>query len=140
MSLNINEMQSSQIPALQLLAKLGYEIMSPSKAFKARGSNLSNVLLDDILRAQLSKINRIHYKGQEYPFSEANIHEAIQKLKNLRHDGRVKTHEAIDELITLPVALKQTFEGHSRSYDLNYIDWKDIKNNVFHAIWEFRVT
>ena len=139
MSLNINEMQSSQIPALQLLAKLGYEIMSPSKAFKARGSSLSNVLLDDILRAQLSKINRIHYKGQEYPFSEANIHEAIQKLKNLRYDGRVKIHEAIDELITLPVALKQTFEGHSRSYDLNYIDWKDIKNNVFHAVPEFVV-
>ena len=137
--LKINELKSSQIPALRLLAKLGYEILSPTQALKARGNNFGNVLLEDILREQLNKINRIHYKGQEYLFSEANIQEAIQKLKHLKYEGRLKTHEAIYDLITLPTSLKQTLEGHSRSFDLHYIDWKNIKNNVFHAIPEFEV-
>ena len=135
---DINELKSSHIPAMQLLAKLGYEILPPN-AFKARGSSTNNVLLESILEAQLHKINRIHYRDKEYSFSAANIQEAIQKLKDTEYDGRLKTHEAIYDLLTLPISLKQTIEGNSRSFDLNYIDWKDIKNNVFHAVPEFEV-
>ena len=137
--LKIDEMVSSQIPALRLLAKLGYQILPSTQALKARDNNFGNVLLEDILREQLNRINRIHHKGQEYLFSEANIQEAIQKLKHVKHEGRLKTHEAIYYLLTLPTALKQTLEGHSRSFDLHYIDWKNIKNNVFHAVPEFEV-
>ena len=137
--LKIDEMVSSQIPALRLLAKLGYQILPPAQALKARDNNFGNVLLEDILREQLNRINRIHHKGQEYLFSEANIQEAIQKLKHVKHEGRLKTHEAIYDLLTLPTSLKQTLEGHSRSFDLHYIDWKNIENNVFHAVPEFEV-
>ena len=137
--LNINELVSSQIPALRLLAKLGYQILSPTQALNARDNNFGNVLLEDILREQLNKINRICHKGQEYLFSEANIQEAIQKLKHVKYEGRLKTHEAIYDLLTLPTSLKQTLEGNPRSFDLYYIDWKNIKNNVFHAVPEFEV-
>ena len=47
----------SQIPALQLLQKLGYTYLSPAEAEKLRGGKMSNVLLDDILRKQLKEIN-----------------------------------------------------------------------------------
>ncbi|MCR6640102.1 MAG: type I restriction endonuclease [Sporocytophaga sp.] len=47
----------SQIPALQLLQKLGYTYLSPEEAEKLRGSKTSNVLLEDILRKQLKEIN-----------------------------------------------------------------------------------
>ncbi len=47
----------SQIPALQMLQKLGYTYLSPTEAEKLRGSKTSNVLLDDILRTQLKEIN-----------------------------------------------------------------------------------
>ncbi len=137
--LKINERISSQIPALRLLAKLGYQTLSPAQALKARDNNFGNVLLEDILREQLNRINRIHHKGQEYLFSEANIQEAIQKLKHVKYERRLKTHEAIYDLLTLPISLKQTLEGHSRSFDLHYIDWENIENNVFHAVPEFEV-
>ena len=47
----------SQIPALQLLQKLGYTYLTPSEADLLRGGKTTNVLLDDILRKQLKEIN-----------------------------------------------------------------------------------
>ena len=85
------------------------------------------------------KFNRIHYKGKDYHFSEANIQEAIQKIKNVRYDGLRKTNEVIYDLITLGTALEQTVEGNSKSFNLNYIDWKTPSNNVFHVVPEFAV-
>ena len=48
----------SQIPALQLLINMGYNYLNQEEALKARGNKTSNILLEDILRAQLHKINK----------------------------------------------------------------------------------
>ena len=50
-----------------------------------------------------------------------------------------KTNEVIYDLITLGTSLEQTIESNSKSYTLNYIDWKNPANNVFHATAEFSV-
>jgi type I restriction enzyme R subunit len=47
----------SQIPALQMLQKLGYKYLSPAETENLRGGKTSNVLLDDILRKQIKEIN-----------------------------------------------------------------------------------
>ena len=127
----------SQVPALQVLANLGYQALTPQQALQERGGKTSNVLLENILREQLSKFNCIHYKSKEYHFSEANIQEAIQKLKNVKYGGLLKTNEAVYDLITLGTALEQTIEGNSKSFNLNYIDWKNPQNNVFHVVAEY---
>ena len=116
----------SQNPALQELIALGYEYLSPEQALAMRGGKNSNVLLESVLREQLKKFNRIQYKGRKYHFSEANIQEAIQKIKNVKYDGLQKTNEAIYDLITLGTALGQTVEGSNKSFNLNYIDWKHL--------------
>ena len=134
-----SEKHLSQIPALQQLINLGYQYLPPTQAMTERGSRASNVLLENILRDQLKKINRIRYKGGEYLFSEENIQSAIQKLKTVQYDGLQKTNEAIYDLITLGTALEQTIEGDSKSFTLNYIDWKNPANNAFHAVAEFSV-
>ena len=134
-----SEKYLSQIPALQQLINLGYQYLSPTQAMTERGDRPSNVLLENILRDQLKKINRIRYKGGEYLFSEENIQSAIQKLKTVQYDGLQKTNEAIYDLITLGTALEQTIEGDSKSFTLNYIDWKNPANNAFHAVAEFSV-
>lgn len=134
-----NEEYLSQIPALQELIALGYEYLSPEQALAMRGGKNSNVLLEGVLREQLKKFNSIHYKGKDYHFSEANIQEAIQKIKNVKYDGLQKTNEVIYDLITLGTALEQTVEGNSKSFNLNYIDWKTPSNNVFHVVPEFAV-
>ncbi len=134
-----SEKYLSQIPALQQLINMGYRYLSPDQAMVERGGRASNVLLENILRDQLKKINRIHYKGDLYLFSEENIQSAIQKIKNIQYDGLQKTNEVIYDLITLGTSLEQTIESDSKSYTLNYIDWKNPANNVFHATAEFSV-
>jgi len=135
----INENFTSQIPAVQLLVAMGYEYISPKEAMVERQGRLSNVLLENILRNQLKEINRIRYKGNEYLFSEENVQSAIQKLKNIRYDGLLKTNETVYDLITLGTAMEQTIEGDSKSFNLNYVDWRNPVRNRFHVTVEFSV-
>ena len=139
----INEKHLSQIPALQLLMGLGFEFLTPAEALRERQDRTSNVLLENILRNQLKEINRIRYKGSEYLFSEENVQSAIQKLKNIKYDGLLKTNEAIYDLITLGTALEQAIEGDSKSFNMNYIDWPLSENspgrNKFHVTVEYSV-
>ncbi|TCL62592.1 type I restriction enzyme R subunit [Hydrogenispora ethanolica] len=134
-----NEKHLSQIPALQLLISMGFEYLTPAETLRERQNRTSNVLLENILRSQLKEINRIRYKGNEYLFSEENIQTAIQKLKNVKYDGLLKTNEAIYDLITLGTAMEQTIEGDSKSFNLNYIDWRNPDRNRYHVTVEYRV-
>ena len=124
-----NEKYLSQIPALQVLINLGFEYIPPEKALAQRQGKAGNILMEGILRDQLKRLNRIHYKGREFLFSEENIQTAIQKLKNINYDGLFKTNEAVYDLITLGTALEQTVEGDSKSFNLNYIDWRNWERN-----------
>ncbi len=134
-----NEKYLSQIPALQVLVNLGYEYLVPEAALVARGGKLGNVILDEVLRDSLKRINRIQHRGGEYRFSEENIQTAIQRLKNVKYDGLLKTNEAAYDLLTLGVALEQSIEGDLKSFTLNYVDWKNPANNVYHVTAEFPV-
>ena len=134
-----NEKYLSQLPALQLLISLGFEYITPAEALYERQNRTSNVLLENILRSQLKEINRIRYKGNEYLFSEENVQTAIQKLKNIKYDGLLKTNETVYDLLTLGTALEQTIEGNSKSFNLNYIDWRNPQRNCFHVTIEYSV-
>ena len=138
-SFHFNEKHLSQIPALQLLANLGYRYLTPEQALAMRGGRASNVLLEEILRDSLKRINRIQHKGGDYLFSEENIQTAVQRLKHVKYDGLLRTNEAIYDLLSLGVALEQSVGGDVRSFTLNYIDWRKPENNVYHVTAEFPV-
>ncbi|OGS24827.1 MAG: restriction endonuclease subunit R [Elusimicrobia bacterium RIFOXYB2_FULL_50_12] len=129
----------SQIPALQLLVNLGYAYLTPDEALIARGGKTSNVILETILEKQLRQINKIAYKGSEYPFSNANITNAILTLKNIPFDGLIRTNEKIYDLLSLGKSFEETILGNTKSFDLKFVDWDDISNNVFHVSEEFEV-
>ncbi|QQS49313.1 MAG: type I restriction endonuclease subunit R [Acidobacteriota bacterium] len=129
----------SQIPALGLLQNLGYEYLRPQEAVLERGGRLSNVVLEGILEKQLRRLNRIHFKGREHEFSDANIQAAIQHLKDVPFDGLIRTNEKVYDLLSLGKSLEQTIDGAARSFTLNYIDWKNPRNNAFHVTEEFEV-
>ena len=95
----------SQIPALQLLINLGYTYLSPDQVNAARGGRLGNVLLDDVLEQQLRKLNQITWRGRTVPWSDANIQQAMLRLKNEPLDGLVRTNERIYNLLTLGTSL-----------------------------------
>jgi len=133
------EKHLSQIPALLLLINLGFEFLTPEEALQERQNRKSNVLLESILRNQLQEINRIHYKGNEYLFSEENVESAIEKLKNIKYDGLLKTNEAVYDLITLGTAMEQNIEGDLKSFNMNYVDWRNPSRNKFHVTVEYKV-
>src|SRR2546428_11757002 len=112
------EDHASQVPALQLLQNLGWTYLTPSDAFALRGGRLSNVLLEGVLERQLPKMNRIRYRGEEYPFSDSNIHSAIEALKNLVFDGLIRTNEKAYDLLCLGKSLQQSVRGDLKSFTL----------------------
>lgn len=131
----------SQIPALQLLQKLGYTYLSPDEALTLRGNKTTNVLLDDILRKQLKEINSIKASSSRTAyFSDSNIENGIQALKDLpMNEGFMAASESVYNLLTLGKALEQNIDGDKKSFTLRYIDWDNIQNNLFHVTEEFAV-
>ncbi|MDH1884039.1 MULTISPECIES: type I restriction endonuclease subunit R [Weeksellaceae] len=131
----------SQIPAIQLLMKLGYKYISPEQALVLRDNRTSNVLLTPILKEQLAKINSINYKGEKHPFSDANINLAINEVKDLPiHLGYINANQHFYDLITLGKSFEQTINGDRKSFSFKYIDWEKPENNIFHVSEEFAVT
>jgi type I restriction enzyme R subunit len=129
----------SQIPALQLLQNLGYKYLTPEETLVQRGGRASNVLLEGILAEQLRKMNKVIYKGQEYPFTEGNILTALQALKEVMYDGLIRTNEKIYDLICLGKSLQQSIDGDIKSFTLHYIDWEKPERNVYHCTAEYEV-
>jgi type I restriction enzyme R subunit len=131
----------SQVPALMMLIKMGYQYISPKEALEARGGKTSNVILENILEERLRNmpLNRISYKGQSYEFSNVNINEAINTIKNIPFDGLIRTNEQVYDLLSLGKSFEETLQGAKRSFDLKFIDWNNWRNNVFHVTEEFDV-
>ena len=131
----------SQIPALQLLQKLGYTYLSPDEAMSLRGNKTTNVLLEDILRKQLKEINSIRVSSTKTGiFSDTNIENGILALKDLpMNEGYVSACQSAYDLITLGKAFEQNIDGDKKSFTLRYIDWENIQNNVFHITEEYEV-
>jgi len=131
----------SQIPALQMLVNLGYTYLSPAEADRQRGGKTTNVLLEDVLRKQLKEINSIRVSATKTSiFTDENIERGIMALKNLpMNEGYIAASEKAYNLLTLGQALEQSVDGDKKSFTLQYIDWKNIGNNVFHVTEEFSV-
>lgn len=138
---SFKEDQISQIPALQLLQKLGYTYLSPEEADELRSNKTGQVILEPILRKQLHEINSIQVSSSKMAFfSDANIENGIQALKDIpMNEGYIATSKKAYELITLGKALEQSIDGDKKSFTLQYIDWKNIYNNVFHVTEEYSV-
>mgnify|MGYP000059489695 FL=1 len=133
------EVSASQKPAIELLQSMGYTYISPKDCETQRGSRY-HVLLKDILRGQLRKLNRYSYAGAENEFSAANIERAMEELDEPLTDGLVRTSEKIYDALLLGKSYPETVgDGKSLSFNLKYIDWEHLENNLFHVTEEFAV-
>lgn len=133
------EKNISQQPAIDLLTAMGYTYISPADCDKQRGSRY-HVLLRDILRGQLRRLNRYVYAGAENEFSAANIERAMEDLDEPLTDGLVRTSEKIYDALLLGKSYPETVgDGKMLSFNLKYIDWDNPQNNMFHVTEEFAV-
>lgn len=129
----------SKKPAIELLQALGYTYISPEDCIKQRGSKY-DVLLKDILRGQLRRLNRYAYAGAENEFSAPNIERAIEDLDEPLIDGLVRTSEKIYDALLLGKSYPETVgDGKLLSFNLRYVDWEHPENNLFHVTEEYAV-
>ena len=134
-----SERSISHQPALDLLQSMGYTYISPEDCKKQRGSRY-HVILKDILRGQLRKLNRYSYAAAENEFSAANIERAMEDLDEPLTDGLVRTSEKIYDALLLGKSFPETVGGgKTLSFNLKYIDWEHPENNLFHVTEEFAV-
>ncbi|MDE5763727.1 MAG: type I restriction endonuclease subunit R [Ruminococcus sp.] len=133
------EKNISQNPAVELLQKMGYIYISPEECRGQRGG-LYNVILKDVLRNKLSSLNSFTFGNKTYSFSAENIQRAVDEIDEPLADNLVVSSEKIYNDLMLGRSYPETLpDGRTMNFNLKYIDWDDIGNNVFHVTEEFTV-
>lgn len=130
---------ASHIPAIHLLVNLGYQYLTPSETVQLREGKRGKVVLESVLEDWLAKNNTIQTKDGSIPFSPENIKEAVASISNIPFDSLLSNNERIYDLLTLGKSLEQNIDGISRSYSLQFINWKEPHKNIFHITDEYEV-
>ncbi len=136
---SLREDPMSQLPAIELLVNLGWSYLTPAEALEERGGRRKSVLLENVLREQLGKINRFNYKGKTHAFSATGLEAGIDALTDVQDDGLIPTNHHLFDLLSLGKSIEQVVDGGLVNPQLRYFDWERIENNVFHVTEEFEV-
>ncbi|RAX50311.1 restriction endonuclease subunit R [Arthrobacter sp. AQ5-05] len=136
-----SEIFQSQMPALQVFTGLGYIALSPTEALALRGGRRRNPLLESVLAEQLVRLNKITFRGSEYPLDPADAHEAIRKLfpEPEQQKGLKASNQEVYDSLVLGATIAKTIDGDTKSHQVKYIDWEIPSNNVFHVTTEYVV-
>ena len=135
----LTEAGGAQLAALATLSNLGWHYITRAEADRQRGGRRSEVLLSQVLRSQLARLNHITWRDRRHLFSEANVETAVRRLSGLRYDGVLRTNEVVTDLLQLGIALPQTVDDTGREWPFRYVDWEDWRANAFHMTAEFPV-
>jgi type I restriction enzyme R subunit len=133
------EKVQSQLPALHLLMQMGWQYLTPEETVKQRNRRLGAVVLEPILIDHIRKHCCYQFKGAVHPFTENAIQNAVQTVKNFRATGALHQNEQLYDLLCLGTSVPQTVEGDTKSFTIEYIDWKNPANNSYHCTAEFKV-
>lgn len=128
-----------QDKVIELFKKLGYKYLTKEEALKERDNNLNNVLLKNILEEQMKKFNYFLFRDKKYAFSINNIKKAIEDLDFTLIKGSSTANEKITSKLIEGESYVEKIGDKQDSFSINYIDFKNIENNVFHITEEFEV-
>ena len=133
------EKVQSQLPALQLLIQMGWEYLTPEETVNLRGGRLGSTILEPILLDHIRNHCRYEFKSATHPFTENAIQNAVQSPKAFRATGATHQNEQAYDLLCLGTSVPQTVEGDTKSFTIDYIDWKKPERNTFHCTAEYKV-
>ena len=136
---NYLEKVQSQLPALQLLMQLGWQYLTPEETVKLRGGRLGNTILEPILADHIRTQCCYEFKGATHPFTENATQNAVQALKGFRVTGATYQNEQAYDLLCLGTSVPQTIEGDTKSFTIDFIDWKHPENNTYHCTAEYKI-
>ena len=129
-----------QDKVIELFKNMGYQYISPEEALTERDNDTNNVLLKNILEEQMKKFNYFVYDGKKINFSDDNIKKAVNDLDMPLIKGYLITNEEITSKIIRGESYKEKIGNKQESFNIRYIDFDNIDNNVFHITEEFMVS
>ncbi|MCZ6901407.1 MAG: type I restriction endonuclease [Rickettsia endosymbiont of Ixodes persulcatus] len=83
-------------------------------------------MLENILIEKILKFNN--------KFNSRDAKEAVRQLSDIKNCGLIKTNQEIYDLLTLGATIKK-----DKSYTLQYIDWQEPRNNIYHVAFEMLI-
>ncbi|KJV80462.1 type I site-specific deoxyribonuclease, HsdR family protein [Rickettsia hoogstraalii str. RCCE3] len=126
---NINEKHLSHLLAVKALIAFGYKLLTQQELKIERG-NPHNILLENILIEKIKELNKNKINSDD-----KDAKEAVRQLRDIKNCGLIKTNQEIYDLLTLSANIKKD----SKSYNLQYIDWQEPKNNTYNIAFEVAV-
>ena len=134
-----DEVAVSQLPAVILLAKMGWKPLRKEQVDAARGGRKSAVILESITREYLRN-HEATWGSESTPLSEDSIDRLIYNLKDIPSDtGYGKQAENIWDKLVLPQSVEQSVRGSRRAVNARLINFKEPEKNLYHLAWEFEV-
>jgi type I restriction enzyme R subunit len=133
------EEYSAKIPALVLLSKLGWHYLNPEQALAARNGKTNDVVLRNVLRAELQK-RRFNFAGQDYPLSNNAVDTLINEVCSpALNEGLTAANERLYNHLLYGISVTEFVGGKKVNPTVALIDWADIGNNSFLFTEEFSV-
>ncbi|MFB2687265.1 type I restriction endonuclease subunit R [Shewanella mangrovisoli] len=135
---NFTEEFSAKIPALTLLANLGYQFIPPAECLAMRG-RMSSVILPNVLRSVLK--HKTHtFLGKDYLLSDSAIDKIIQELATpAMNAGLNAANEKLYNALTYGITVTEFIEGKKANPTIQIIDWETPANNKYHFTEEMEV-
>ncbi|TWC41518.1 type I restriction enzyme R subunit [Pseudomonas sp. SJZ079] len=129
---------SAKIPALALLANLGFRYLSPSEALQLRGSR-ERVVLTTVLKAELAK-RRFFSGGVEHGLSEAALTKLVGEISHPPlNEGLQAANQRLSDQLLYGVSVSDFVAGSKVNPTIALIDWQNPSNNNFHLTEELGV-
>lgn len=131
---DLDEANSSQIPALIQLVNMGYTYLSRQQVRDLRQNDNRHYILTDIAFQALRKINSPEVSDQ-------SIYEALADLEKPRLDnGVVKASEYVYSTLMAGQSVQEFINGKKQSPQMHFIDFDNVDNNQFHVTAEFEIS
>lgn len=133
------EEYSAKIPALLLLAQLGWRYLSSSEALALRGGDKSAVVLGEVLRGELAK-RRFVFEGESYPLSERAMDDLLSQIGTPQlNEGLLNANERLYNHLLYGISVTEFVGGKKANPTIALIDWENLDNNSFTYTEEFGV-
>lgn len=134
------EEYSAKLPALALLTNLGWQFLSPTEALNARGGKYDQVVLKDVLQAELAK-RTFDYGRDRHTLSNKSIDTIVHELTTpALNEGLVSANEKLYNHMLYGISVTEFIDGKKVSKTIPIIDWHDISNNSFLMTEEMSIT
>lgn len=136
---NSREQYSAHIPALHLLANLGWHFLTTAQALALRGSTREVLLKHRLI--EVLQTRRYEYKGEWYPLSPGGIDQIVREISSISMaEGLLPANERLYARLALGITVTEFMpDGKKHQPTIAVMDWTDVTANRWDVTEEVQV-